>query len=353
MESKINIVQLRRSDEKRWNDLLFHSVNSSYRQSMPFEYSKENNSRKIYTFIFEKNGIDIAGVHYSIKTSHYGIIKVADVLSGFVFREEPNEDILSFLIDHFLNWAKEKKVSFVRINPWLPKTIANSQTQYTTLFNNEMKTFEFKTIEQGRHTYWLDLSLSEEQLMANMKRQTRYDVRQGAKSDIKIECYEKSTEELFEIFWKFYNDLGSQKSFDTLSKSRFNKEVVSLMDSGLANLFLARFDNVVVNASLASNFGIASYMYGAMNPDYRKLENCPSPGHISQWTMIKEMRSKNLKTYDLGYAPGAVPIKSDPRYSIWRYKFGFGGDHVEFLPVYGKVIHQLRGRIFKYLRYKL
>ena len=82
---KIKTIQLKREDEKRWNKLLLNSVNSSYRQSMPFEYSKENKTRIIFTFIFEHNGEDIAGAHYSLKHSHYNIIKIADILSGFVF----------------------------------------------------------------------------------------------------------------------------------------------------------------------------------------------------------------------------------------------------------------------------
>jgi lipid II:glycine glycyltransferase (peptidoglycan interpeptide bridge formation enzyme) len=350
---KIKTIQLKREDEKRWNKLLLNSVNSSYRQSMPFEYSKENKTRIIFTFIFEHNGEDIAGAHYSLKHSHYNIIKIADILSGFVFREKPNKEVLSFLTKHFLDWANDHKASYARINPWLPKIKDNVQTSYTSLFMSEMNNFGFTAIEKGRHTYWLDLTSSEDQLMKNMKRQTRYDIRQGAKSDIKIEYYEKPSDELFEIFWKLYSFLGNQKSFATLSKERFRKEVVSMMNSGLAMLFLSRFDGIVINASLASNFGEASYMYGAINQEFKKLKNCPSPGHISQWTMISTMKLRKLKIYDLGFAPGNIPVKDDPRYSIWRYKYGFGGQHVEFLPVYGKIIKPLHGRVFQIVKYKL
>lgn len=69
--------------------------------------------------------------------------------------------------------------------------------------------------------------------------------------------------------------------------------------------------------------------------------------------MIKAMKYKGLKTYDMGFCPGAVPNINDPRYNIWKFKYDFGGNHVEFLPTYGKVLDPARGRLFQYWRYKL
>jgi len=352
MSKKIQIVDITRKDEKRWNNLLFNSINASYRQSIPFEYAQELNGREIYTYIFQKNGVDIAGVHYSIKGAFVNFIKTADILSGFVFRKEPDHELVALLIDHFLNWAKKHKASFARIKTWLPKSIAGEETKYSSLLPEAIKYFGFMSIKPGRHTYWIDLTLSEEELLKRMKSQTRNKVRQGARSALIVKKHDVLNDEIIESFWSLYNNLGKLKAFHTLSKDRFEREIVSMVNHGLASLFFTQYEGQTVNVAVASNFGEANYYYGAISPEFKSIEGCPSPGPYSQWNMILSMKSKGLIIYDMGFCPGPIPIKGHPNYYIWRYKFDFGGDHVEFLPVYGKVLKPIRGRLFRYLRYK-
>ena len=126
MISNINAIKINLEDTLRWNELLFSSINSSYISSIPYEYSQISNGRSISTFIFNLNSEDIAWAHYSLKKSYKGIIKVADILSWFVFKTEPTEELLSFLINHFLNWSKQNKASIARIVPWLPKLLLES-----------------------------------------------------------------------------------------------------------------------------------------------------------------------------------------------------------------------------------
>ncbi|MCD4677608.1 MAG: peptidoglycan bridge formation glycyltransferase FemA/FemB family protein, partial [Desulfobacula sp.] len=90
----------------------------------------------------------------------------------------------------------------------------------------------------------------------------------------------------------------------------------------------------------------------AMNPEFKKLEGCPPPGSIAQWAMIKAMKAQGMKIYDMGFCPGHVPLKEHPHYQIWRFKYGFGGDHVEFLPTYGIIMQPIKGKVFHYLKYK-
>jgi lipid II:glycine glycyltransferase (peptidoglycan interpeptide bridge formation enzyme) len=186
-----------------------------------------------------------------------------------------------------------------------------------------------------------------------MKRQTRYDVRHASKSALKTIRYEKPNEEIFEIFWEMYSNLGNNKNFNILEKQYIKSQIFSLMESGLAYLFFVMYNDQIVNVAFASNFGQAAYLYGAMNSNFKNRKGFPSPGHLAQWEMITTMKAKGLKIYDLGFCPGPIPYSTHPRYHIWRFKYGFGGDHVEFLPTYGKVLRPLRGKIYQYVKYRL
>jgi lipid II:glycine glycyltransferase (peptidoglycan interpeptide bridge formation enzyme) len=352
MAIKMEVFEITPKEEERWNKLLFSSINASYRQCFPFEYAQKLNGREIHTFIFQHGGIDIAGAHYSIKGVIKNTISTADVLSGFVFKNEPDHELLAFLLDHFITWATNKNASYLRVNPWLPKTIADAETQFPALFASEMNRSGFTQLKSGRHTYWIDLLQSEEQLLKRMKPQIRNKIHKAEKSSLLIEIYDSVNDVLTNSFWSLYDSLGKSKGFHTLGKDRYNMEIVSMVNHGLANLFFVKFEGNIVNVTVASNFGESNYYYGAINPNFKKMGGCPSPGPFAQWSMIKFMKSRGLKVYDMGFCPGPIPVEDDPRYSIWRYKYDFGGDHVEFLPNYGKVLKPLTGKIFQYWRYK-
>ena len=344
--NSISILRLSKNDEEVWNKLLLTSLNGSYRQSFPHEYSKEAIGRIVETFVFKIDEEIIAGGNYSLKVTKGNVLSVADLLSGFVFKKEPDYSVLRFLVEHFMNWAKKKNASYLRINPWFPKSIGNSTTSYQNLFDNVLNEKGLKLIREGRYTYWLDLSLDEDVLLTNMKKQTRYEVKKGIKSELEIKRFDQQTDNITRDFWNLYKNLGNEKGFEILSESRFFPFVNSLLDSKLASLFFIYCNKKIINISLSSNFCQASYIYGAMHPAFKEL-NCTSPGPLAQWEMIKFAKQSGAKIYDMGFCPGPEPLKNHPQYNIWRFKYGFGGDHVEFLPIYGKILQPLRGRILK------
>ena len=350
--SKIKIDEVYRNDEDRWDILLLNAINGSYRQTMAWEYARVNNLRNVNTFIFSINDQDIVGAHYSIKKSMFNIIRTADILSGYIFIVEPTQELYEFLITHFLAWAKKKKASYTRVNFWQPRIIAGKETNRSYLIKSVMDNYKFESIEAGKHTYWIDVSQPEDQLLATMKRQTRYEVRKGLKSPIEMKIYDTFDNDKFNLFWDLYSSLGNQKDFEILSYEQFEKVVKEMIEAKLAVLIFAYYGKHIINVTIASVFGEGAYIYGAMNPEFKELENCPSPGPVAQWEMMMLMKSKELKIYDMGFCPGPVPIQDDPRYNIWRFKYGFGGDHIEFLPVFGKSLAPIRGKIFQFLKYK-
>ncbi len=343
-------ITIQNPDKERWADLLLDSLYPGFRQNYAYVIQRNQKSRTTYPFIFNQDGEDVAGVMYSLASSKFGLLSTADIVPGFVFRNEPSKKLIMLMVEHFLRWAEEQKADYARIHPWLPANIANKETGYYQLFQEVLSHFGFEVIKEGRHTYWLDLTLSEEALLSKMTRKTRYEVKQGLKSGILFTHNDKPDAGLIEQFWDFYKLLAQNKGFSNYPEQKFKSEIHALLETGIAVLFVASYQNTIVNFSIASNFGIASYLHGTINPEFKHLEGCPSPGQVAQWTMIAEMKKRGALKYDMGFCPGAVPLSSHPAYNIWRFKYGFGGDHVQFLPVYGKVLHPLKGRIFKFLR---
>lgn len=352
MANQFKAIEITPKEEQRWNNLIYKAINGSYRNSIAFEYAQELNGREIHTFIFQQEGIDIAGAHYSLKGQFKNFFTIADILSGFVFLNEPDQDLIKFLINHFIGWAKKSKASYIRINTYLPSTISGVETQYNKIITKELEGFGFNKIQPGLHTYWIDLTLTEDQMLAKMKKQTRHDIRKCMKSSVKVIRHDAPTNQLLEKFWNLYSNISDHKGFSSLPKERFIKEVFGLMEAKQASLFEYIYNDEVINMTFASTFGIVAPLYGGTNYHYNNIIDCPSVGHLAQWTIILYLKSIGSKKYDMGFCPGSVPVENHPRYSIWRFKFGYQGDHVEFLPTFGKALNPIRGRIFQYWRYK-
>lgn len=318
---------------------------------MPWEYACVAEKRDVCTFIFEKDGKDIAGANYSIKHAPGNIITIADVLSGFVFREEPSVEVLSFLLEHFFNWAHEKKVAYARITPWLPKSQAGEITTYASWVPDVFKTAGMNPIAPGRHTYWIDLTMSEDQILSTMKKQTRYNIRKASRQGVEIKKYTKPCKKLFEEFWHLYKRDHQETRSYLKTKKRVELDVIPMLESGLGSLYFAEFYGKMLSVTFVSNFGQSASIHTGISPEVSN-KNCPSPGHLLRWEIIRDLKRLGNKIHDMGFCPGPIPIKEHPMYGIWHFKHSFGGDHVEFLPTYGKVLRQLSGRIFKYLMYR-
>jgi len=348
---KLAVHEIDLNQKSRWDELLLTSPNASYRQSFEYEYSGQEKGRRIASFVFSINNTDVAGAHYSLRTSPKIPIKVADILNGIVFRSEPDLDVLDQVIGHFSLWAVSQGAAIARYYPWLPVIIGSDVCTGSVAVANRLEKNGFNCMQQGRHTYWIDITKSEDDILGSMKKQTRYDVRSAIKSDLEIKEHKEFQEDIFEQFWGMYSSLAMEKQFEMLNKEQMLNEMRPLLESGFATIFLIYFHGILMNATIASMIGQGTYLYGAINPAARETPGCPPIGAAAQWTMISAMKQRDLKVYDMGFCPGPIPIKNDPRYNIWRFKHGFGGAHVQFMPVYGKILRGLSGRIFKWYRY--
>lgn len=332
---------------KNWEALISKSIFSSYRNSLFYDETRIIDNRSSRAFIFRLDGHDFAGVIYSVKSSHKGIIKVADITSGFLLIDNPSEILVKYIVNHFYQWAKDQGASLARINPWLPNTINENQEELALTFHNVFTDCSFKEIKEGKYTYWIDLSFGEEELLSVMNRKTRYDVKQAQKSNLQVVIVENPVENEINNFWRLYSALGENKGFSILTEKKFKHQIYTLLNAKLASLFVVYYNNVPVNMSLLSKVGIASYLYGAINPDFKSINGCPPPGHFAQWEMIKYAKSIGLKVYDMGFSPGPIPDKKHSSYAIWRFKYGFGGKSVQYMPTYGRVIKPILGSIIK------
>ncbi|MCK9393671.1 aminoacyltransferase, partial [bacterium] len=94
----------------------------------------------------------------------------------FIIKGHEKEVIASFL-DYLKKIGRENKADFIRVAPLLERTEKNISTY---------KELGFRTAPTHMHpelTWQLDLCESEEKLLANMRKTTRYLIKQGEKNN--------------------------------------------------------------------------------------------------------------------------------------------------------------------------
>ena len=224
-------------------------------------------------------------------------------------------------VDAFMNGirkiADREKCVFVRMRPNIPDTEENRAiAKHIGLVESPMHL-------HAEHTVMLDLTKSEDELLTEMRRQTRYEVRRSAKLGITVES---STEkQAFEDFYHLQSETAKRQNFIPPSREflLFQHEVFG----GQAKIYTAKIDGKVLAQGLVLlQKPEAIYNEAASSEEGRKY-----PGaYALQWQVIKDAKKLGLKRYNLfGIAP---PNSPHHRYAgVTTFKCGFGGEQIAYL----------------------
>ncbi len=197
-----------------------------------------------------------------------------------------------------------------------------------------LKEFDLKKGKniQPKKTLILNISKSEKELLNQMHKKTRYNIRLAKRKGVVVEKSQN-----LEEFWKLLEQTSKRDKFSLHSKKYYKK---ILKVPGI-ELFLAKLNKKVVAANIVlfyKNCGV--YLFGASNYKYRKLM---SP-FLLQWEQIKEAKKKGCKQYDFW----GIDKKRWP--GVTRFKKGFKGNEVEYPGAYDLVFRHFWYKVYKIAR---
>ena len=236
-----------------------------------------------------------------------------------------NEEEVRLIFNKIKVIAKQEKCVFVRLRPQLEKTIKNMRLM------QELGAEPAPMHLHAEHTVIVDLTKKEEKLLANMRRQTRYEVRRAGKLGLKVNW--SDNEKLYQEFHQVQLETAARQHFvppdlKTLLAEReaFGK------NARLYYVEDAEGHRIAYGLILISG-DEAEYFEAASTELNRKL-----PGSYAlQWQVMRDLKEQGVKKYNLwGIAP---PGEKNHRYSgVTTFKTGFGGEVVEFIPAHDIVI---------------
>ena len=224
--------------------------------------------------------------------------------------------------------ARAEKCVFVRIRPQLSASEENAKI----LKDAGLK--ESPMPLAAEHTVLIGLDAPEEEMLARMRRQTRYEVRRADKLGIKVE--KSNSEEIFKEFHAVQMETAKRQNFIPPNLDVLMAEREAFGDN--IQIYVAKTpEGEPVAYGLIIGDGREAEYYEAASTDLnRKL-----PGaYALLWRAMRDLKKAGYERFNLwGIAPAGQP---NHRYAgVTTFKTGFGGEVVEYVPAHDIVISKM------------
>ncbi|MEX0895342.1 MAG: peptidoglycan bridge formation glycyltransferase FemA/FemB family protein [Patescibacteria group bacterium] len=238
--------------------------------------------------------------------------------------------------------AKKHNAIFVKLEPNVAQRVGTpSGHDNITRFLVEHGTVPGRPLFT-KYTFHLDLTASEEKLLANMKSKTRYNVNVAIKKGVKV--YENTSYEGMEEYIKILKETTNRQGFYAHSPDYFRTLWQTFGKTGYLKIFNAVYENTILVSWIMFNFnGVLYYPYGASRSVHRDV----MASNLMMWEMIRYGKRQGCHTLDMWGSLGPEPNKRDPWYGFHRFKEGYGGELKEFVGTFDYVILPRWYKIFR------
>jgi lipid II:glycine glycyltransferase (peptidoglycan interpeptide bridge formation enzyme) len=177
---------------------------------------------------------------------------------------------------------------------------------------------------QFRNTVQIDLRPEEDQLLANMKQKTRYNIRLAQRRGVSIRS--AGLQDL-DLLYRMYAETSVRDGFVIRDERYYQAVWTEFLQAGMAEALVAEVEGEAVAAVMVFRFaGKAWYFYGMSRPLHREK----MPNYLLQWEAMRRAKAAGCRAYDLWGAPDRFQ-EEDPLWGVYRFKEGLGGQVVRFV----------------------
>ena len=230
--------------------------------------------------------------------------------------------IFAELTDCLKKLARSEKANFVRVRPQ-----QQDSPELRTLFEKNGYVLSPMHLTADL-TLRLDLTMSDDTLLAKMRKNTRYEIKRALKLGITTQVIKEPA--FLNHFFDLQVVLAKKHHFVPFNRNFLRQQFLSFLNDDQVALINASYNNQL----LASAFVIfyqkeAVYHYGVSSPEIQRL-----PGsYAAQWAAIAEAKRRGCLIYNFwGVSPLDRPHHRFAGPSL--FKRGFGGYEVQHLPAH-------------------
>lgn len=249
------------------------------------------------------------------------------------------------LLDALDRVARRNRAVFLRLEPNVLEHSPETDRLHTALQLRGMRVAEPLQPHSSVH---LPLDSSLEQIQAGMSKGHRADIRRAARQGVTVREGRTSTD--LDLFYGIMEATAARAQFGIHSRSYYATMLQCFANPEAATLLLAEQDGQPVATAIIGGWGnTAMYLYSGSTEAGLKC----GAQHAIQWHAVQWARANGCHTYDFWGVPDQygqianAPAEeqaaleqaaaSDPLHGVYRFKKGFGGKVVRYLPAYDRV----------------
>lgn len=256
------------------------------------------------------------------------------------------ESTRTCLLSDLQTLARKHRAVFLKIDPQVPLGYGMDETP-----RDEPRADAVLTALKGagwrpspeqvqfRNTLTLDLSRSEDEILAGMKQKTRYNLRLASRRGVRVRLGDLQD---LDLLYRMYAETSLRDGFVIRKSEYYHHAWGAFVEDGLAQPFVAEVEGEAVAGLFVFHFGkTAWYLYGMSRDVHREK----MPNHLLQWEAIRWAKGQGCAVYDFWGAPDRFDPE-DPMWGVFRFKLGFGAEVVRSIGAWDLPVRPLRYRLY-------
>lgn len=205
-----------------------------------------------------------------------------------------------------------------------------------------------------KYSFILDLTPTEEEILAKMHSKTRYNIRVAEKHNVKVA--ENNSHESFKHYMKLMIETTGRQGFYAHTPKYHEDLFETLPKKAESNTLSYHLFNALYQPPTPNSQPLTLtswvlfvfkdhlyYPYGASSRLYRETMS----NNLTAWEAIKFGKKLGLTQFDMWGALGPDPDKNDPWYGFHRFKEGYGATLTEFIGSYDLIIRPQAYSLYK------
>lgn len=266
-----------------------------------------------------------------------GVGKYFYIPRGPVLEKDIAENELKTVLSDLIELAKINKAGWIRVDIF-------DERMKKVLMDEKNKIVRAPHDMQPKQLFIIDIDKGEEEILAQMKPKTRYNIKLAQKRGVTVAGVGRNADENIKVekFLELIKKTANRKEV-VFHKPDYYKQMLQNISEDNLNLYLATYNNDIVAGALLVTYGeMATYLHGASADNYR---NVMAP-FLLQWEMIKIAKARGCKKYDFGGI--SINEENKLREKKWqgvtKFKQGFAKqtEAVEFSGSYDIIINPIK-----------
>jgi lipid II:glycine glycyltransferase (peptidoglycan interpeptide bridge formation enzyme) len=334
-----------------------NSPSGEFLQSQVWRKFQESVGRKTFHLEGENFWVNIILHTLPIVGKYFYIPKGPEVkISNFKFQisnqDQISNDQISKQMQELINLAKSNSAGWIRIEP------SSEESLEVIRKNTKHKIIKAPHDVQPWEIFVVDISKSEEDILAEMKAKTRYNIRLAEKHNVTVKAISnfqfpisnqiQSSNEQTEV--KKYADeflrltaVMAKRQGITAHPENYYRKMLENISGDILKLYVAEYENKVIAANLVVFYGdTCIYLHGASDDEYR---NVMAP-YLLQWQQISDAKKAGCARYDFG------GVSSSRWQGITKFKTGFSPQTLPtvFPGSYDVIIDPLKYQTYRFMQ---